>query len=56
MRLIGTQGEPPAVTLRYVALADLQEYGERSLDAVTPIINGEALRRVAWPFSRSRYS
>lgn len=41
LRLIGTQGEPPQVTLRRIALAVLQERGEEALEDIAPIISGE---------------
>ncbi|MDW3680233.1 hypothetical protein RA280_00445 [Cupriavidus sp. CV2] len=41
LRLIGTQGEPPLVTLRRIALAVLHERGEAALDDVSPLLSGE---------------
>ena len=41
LRLIGTQGEPPQVTLRRIALTVLQERGEEALQDIVPIISGE---------------
>lgn len=41
LRLIGTEDEPPAVTLRRLPLALLRDQGEVALDAVLPIISGE---------------
>jgi hypothetical protein len=41
LRLIGTQGEPPAVTLRRIAVDALQRDGEAALDSIEPIVSGE---------------
>ena len=41
LRFIGITGEPPEVTLRRVAIADLRRNGAAALDTIDPIISGE---------------
>ncbi|MXO74311.1 hypothetical protein GRI40_03615 [Altererythrobacter aerius] len=41
LRLIGTRGAPPAVSLRRVPLAQLAAHGESALAAIEPILSGE---------------
>lgn len=45
LRLIGTQGEPPMVTLRRLSLATLRAKGEGALAAIEPLISGELTER-----------